>query len=133
MIIEQNKFGITSIDTEKQILHEHFGGRFNINLLNVHFKAIENFLKLKKARGSMVDIRKVYGSFAKILEYVEFSYFPALEQGGVHYQAFIVPDDLIFQNLIEKVKNISLQFNIEIQIFDDREQASSWLQEKLKV
>lgn len=133
MILEQNSFGISSFDKKKGILQEHFKGRFQIDMLTVHFKAIENFLSLKKAKASIVDISKVYGSFAKILEYVELAYFPTLERSGIRYQAYIISEDLMIQNLINRVKELSTQFNIEIQIFYDRELANSWLQEKLKI
>lgn len=133
MILEQNNFGISSFDKKKGILQEQFRGRFNIDMLTDHFEAIDNFLKSNKAKGSIVDIGKVYGSFYKILEYVELAYFPTLERSGIRYQAYIISEDLMIQNLINRVKELSTQFNIEIQIFYDRELANSWLQEKLKI
>lgn len=133
MILEQNIFGISSFDKKKEVLQEQFRGRFNIDMLADHFESIENFLKSNKAKASIVDISKVYGSFAKILEYVEHSYFPTLEKSGIRYQAYIISDDLMIQNLIDKVEKLSNQFNIEIKIFYDIESANTWLQKKLNI
>lgn len=132
MILAQNDFGTTFFEEENRILQEHFRGRFNIDLLTDHFEAIENFLESNNAKGSIVDIGKVYGSFYKILEYVENSYFPTLEKSGIRYQAYIIADDLMIKNLIGKVEKLSFQFNIEIKIFYDIEIANTWLQEKLQ-
>ena len=132
MIIAQNGFGTSIFEESTGILQEHFKGRINIDRLAVHFEAIDSFLKLKKAKASIVNLTKVYGTFGNILELLESSYYPALEQSNIQYQAFILPEDLIIKNLIDKVKNLSLQFNIEIQIFYDIELANLWMDEKLK-
>ena len=132
MIIAQNDFGTSVFEESTGILHEHFKGRINIDKLSVHFESIDSFLKLNKANASIVNLSKVYGTFGNILELLESSYYPALEKSSIRYQAFILPEDLVIKNLIDKVKKLSLQFSIEIQIFYDKELANSWIQEKLK-
>ena len=127
MVIEQNQIGTTIFDKESEILIEIYSGRVNIELILNHFEKIEQFSELNNIKGSIVDIRRLYGSFVKLLGGIERDYYPKLIKSGLKHQAFVISDDLIIKNLASKAKGIASKFNIQVRTFYSKEEAEKWI------
>lgn len=132
MIIEQNAIGNTLYDNEKRLLIETYKGRTNIKLIIDHFDKIERFCLNNDVEASMVDLRKLYGSFIKLLEIIENTYYPKMKKSGLRFQAIIISNDLIIENLYVKVSQLAAKFGIETAVFHDLDKANFWIVDKLR-
>lgn len=132
MIIEQNAIGNTLYDSEKQLLTETYKGRTNIKLILDHFDKIEKFCINNDVEASIVDLRKLYGSFIKLFEIIENTYYPKMKNSGLRFQAVIISNDLIFENLYGKVSQLAEKFGIETAVFHDIDKANLWIVDKLR-
>jgi hypothetical protein len=132
MVIEKNQIGTTSFNPEEKVIYESYIGRTNIKLIEDHFDKIIRFSHNNDIAGSVVDLRKLYGSFIKLLEIIETTYYPKMKKSGLRFQAVIISNDLIFENLYGKVSKLAAKFGIEAKLFRDYEKAIIWMDDNLK-
>jgi hypothetical protein len=64
------------------------------------------------------------GNFKNIIEYLTKHYYPKMKNRGLVKCAYIVPDDLISNNLVEKIKT---QNKTETKSFQNIDQALKWV------
>lgn len=127
MIIAQNKLGTTTFYKEEKILISVYKGRIDIDLGLEHLAEIVEFYKRNEVVGSVVNIKEMFGSFAKIFEYMEEIYYPAAVKSGLKCQGYIVSEDLIINNLSSKLIGMATSFKLRAEIFSGREEAEKWI------
>ncbi len=131
MIIAQNKLGTTVYHKEEKMLISVYKGRITIGLALEHLESIVEFYKNNEVLGSVVDIKEMYGSFAKIFEYMQNTYYPNAVKSGLKCQGFVVSKDLIINNLSSKLKKMATSFNLESKVFNEREESMIWTKSNL--
>ena len=128
MIIVQNKLATTTFYEEEKMLVSIYSGRINFELAKAHSDILLDFYRTNKVRGTLIDISKLYGSFAKLMDYYK-NGFPVAVGSGLKYIAYVVSDDIITQNLIQKVKDMAVSFELKVSIFKSVKEAEKWLKE----
>ncbi len=83
--------------------------------------------------GLVVDMRKLCGSFHRIIEYARDTGYPLLIKNGLKAQAQIICDDLILTNLSNKAQVIIRELGVEYEIFLDRTEGEEWLSSVLNI
>ncbi len=132
MIIAQNKLATTYFHQDEKILVSVYKGRAIIQLALEHLESIVGFYKTNKVLGSIVDVKEVHGSFAKVFEYMKDSYYPIAIKNGLQCQVYVVSEDLIINNLGSKLKGMATLFKLKSNIFSDRDEAEEWVKKNVK-
>ncbi len=127
MIIAQNSLGTTHYFNEYKILISVYKGRIDIDLGLEHLADIVEFYKENEVVGSVVNIKEMYGSFAKIFEYMKEHYYPAAIKSGLKCQGFVVSEDLIINNLSSKLSDMATSFKLKSKVFSDKNKAEGWV------
>ncbi|MCF6351761.1 MAG: hypothetical protein L3J06_02015 [Cyclobacteriaceae bacterium] len=127
MIIAQNKLGTTVYHKKEEILVSVYKGRITTGLALNHLAEIVEFYKNNNVLGSVVDIKEMYGSFAKIFGYMKDTYYPVAVKRGLKCQSFVVSEDLIINNLSSKLKGMATSFKLKAEIFSERGGAEIWV------
>lgn len=91
-----------------------------INLLENTF----NLTRDKSMVGEVVDLTEMRGNFRLVLDYLVNEYYPKMKLSGMYKVAYVVPDDIILKNLVEK---ICAQNKIKTKSFQNMNQAIAWV------
>ena len=116
---------------KKKTLVSVYKGRVDIDLALEHLADIVEFYKTTKIYGSVVDLKGLYGSFAKVFEYMANTYYPIAIENGLKSQVYVVSEDLIVNNLGSKLKTMATSFKLKSEVFSEREEAEKWLKENI--
>ena len=127
MVIHQNKLATTFFFEEEKILHSEYAGRVIIDLAFNHLVQIVNFYRANEVLGSVIDLSKLHGSFARVFEYLNDSYYPSAVASGLRCQAFVVSEDLMIANLGFRLTNLAEKFNVNSMVCTDRKEANDWV------
>lgn len=127
MIIAQNRIATTVFHVEEKLLISEYAGRVDVELAIAHLTAITKFYAANEVRGSIVDLSKVFGSFAKVLGYLGKEGFPIAKKSGLCCLCYVVKDDLIIENLTNKLKFAAASHSISVDIFKNRKDAEYWI------
>lgn len=126
-LIYENDLGSAFYDREKCIII-YKANKVFVNNKNELIKILlENVIKLvqdKPIKGEIVDLSGLRGNFKNIIEYLTEDYYPKMKMKGLIKCAYIVSDDLISNNLVEKVRN---QNKTETKTFKNIDQAIKWV------
>lgn len=125
--IFKNELGSSFYDNDKRILIYKINKLF-INrktyLIKDHLENTHSLMHDKSIVGEVVDLSEMRGNFKLILEYLVNDYYPKMKLLGLQKTAYVVPDDLISNNLVEK---ICAQNKIETKSFHNMDQAIEWV------
>lgn len=131
MIVIESKAGVTTYDPERKIIASTYVGRVKIDDALEHLKSVYAFHLKHNAEGSIVDLRKIHGSFAKLLSYVGDTYQDVIKS-GLKCSAYVVSDDLMVNNLLKKIIAIEDPLEHKSAVFENRTEAEQWVIENLK-
>ncbi len=129
--ITQNKLGTTVYNKNNKMLVLVYKGRITIGLALEHLASIAEFYKNNKVLGSVVDIKEMYESLAKIFEHMKETYYPIAIKSGLKHRGFVVSEDLIVNNLSLKVKEMGTLFKLKSKVFSERDEAEVWIKLRL--
>jgi len=132
VIIAQNKLATTTFIKKESILISEYKGRVNIDLALSHLQEVKEFHLKHNVKAAIVDIKNLYGSFAKVYGYIDDS-FPEIIASGLKYSAYVLSEDLIIANLGEKLKETAAAYKLESEVFSFQEAAIQWAKESLKL
>lgn len=127
MIVVKDKLGLTEYIEEQHLIISTYKGRVDNEMSFDHLKAVISFYKEHSVTAAIIDLRELYGSFIKVMDYLGESFYPVAVKSGLKAQAFIVTDDLIIRNLTKKLESITVNFNIEAKTFASIEGAKKWI------
>lgn len=127
MIIAQNKLATTTFFDEKKKLVSLYKGRVNIDLALEHLANVVEFYHSNSVNGSVADLHKLVGSYAKVMDYLVESYYPAAVKSGLKIQAYVVSQDLINENLGFRLDGLAAKFGILSSVFTSRKEAETWV------
>lgn len=123
--------GKTWYDEEKMILHDVYEGMVNAELSMEVFREQLRFAKDNKIIGGLTDITKLKGTFTNLNEYLEQEYLPFLIERGFVALAMVVSHDIFSQyaakDLVQRMEGF------ELHIFENYNEAESWLEERVGV
>lgn len=125
--IFKNDTGSSFYDNEKHILVYKSNRLFINRKTDLIYNLLENTINLthgKSIAGEVVDLSGIRGNFKLILEYLVHDYYPKMKLMGMFKVAYVVPDDLISNNLVEK---ICAQNMIETKSFHNMDRAMEWV------
>jgi len=131
MIIAKNALVTTYFNSEEKILLSEYEGRVKIDLALEHLAELVNFYNHNEVRGSVADLSKLHGSFAKVTDYLVTSYYPAASKSGLQCQAYVVSKDLIIENLGFRLNALANKFNIKSIVGTSRDNAEKWVQNNI--
>ncbi len=129
--VTQSKMATTVFHVKEKTLVSEYAGRVNIELALIHLKEVSEFYSANEVRGSIVDLSKVFGSFAKVLDYLGKEAFPIAKKSGLCCLCYVVKDDLIMENLTNRLKFAVSSHNIEVNVLKSREEAEFWIKTQL--
>jgi hypothetical protein len=127
MLIHENAISKTYYDPGTHLLTLEFYGLMQRDLGLEQIEKILKFIEDKEVWGAVADITRLRGSFIKIFETLRKNYYPAVGKKGHKCKAIVVSDDIITEHLAAKLKDLIYEFDMEVQIFKDREKADHWL------
>jgi len=127
MVAVEDKLGLTEYIEEKHLIISTYKGRVDNQMSFDHLGAVINFYKKHSVTAAIIDLRELYGSFIKVMDYLGETFYPVALKSGLKAQAFIVTDDLIIKNLTKKLESITIKFNIEAHTFASIEEANIWI------
>lgn len=132
MIIAQNKLATTTFYPDIKLLISVYKGRVKIDLALEHLANVVEFYITNSVNGSVADLHQLLGSYAKVMDYLVESYYPAAVKSGLKIQAYVVSQDLINENLGGRLDELASKFGIKSAVFSDRKQAEAWVKYYLK-
>ncbi len=128
-IIAENDFAVSTFDENSRIVRSTFKGRVKLDLAYEHMDELGEFYLNNKINGSIVNISKVYGSYAKILEYLKVNFLPKTKTSGIKRKAYVVSDDIIVAHLSAKLVNGDEYNHIKSKVFFYLKEAEEWVNE----
>jgi len=131
MIIAENKLATTFFNSEEKILVSEYKGRVKIDLALEHLAQLVSFYDKNEVRGSVADLSKLHGSFAKVTDYLVASYYPTAAKNGLICQAYVVSKDLIIENLGFRLNGLANKFNIKSIVGTSRIDAEKWVRSNI--
>lgn len=125
--IYKNELGSSFYDKDKRILIYKTNNLFvnrKTDLIKDHLENTYNLTHDKSIVGEVVDLTEMRGNFKLIFEYLFNDYYPKMKLTGMNKAAYVVSDDMISKNLVEKIcaKNI-----IKTNSFQNIDQAIEWV------
>lgn len=133
MIIAENKLARTFFFSEEKFLISEYKGRVKIDLALEHLAQVVSFYDKYEVKGSIADLSKLHGSFAKVTDYLVASYYPAAAKSGLQCQAYVVSKDLIIENLGFRLNGLANKFNIRSIVGTSRMDAEKWVRANIKI
>ncbi len=130
-LIFSNKMADIYYSTTSRKMTVIYHGLVDYDLLQEIIEAINQVATETGICGALTDICKLRGSFHRLLGYMEESGFPLLIKHGLKFQAQIISDDIIMQNLSKKVEGILISLGVNFTTFYNREEAEEWLDKAL--
>jgi len=89
------------------------------------------WLKSKQSDKQLNDVKRMKPLKKEIQIWMNEVWFPKAKETGLKYMAFVIPDDIFGKMSLEGAnKSAPNKFNIEIQYFNDIENAKQWLSTK---
>ena len=131
MIICQNEFCVSTFEKEGKIVKSTFRGRVRVDFAKEHLEELGEFYLHTKVKASIVDISKLYGSYAKILEYIKTEFLPKTKVSGIKLKAYVVSDDVIVAHLSSKLVDGDVHNKIYSKVFSDLCEAEEWIKYSL--
>lgn len=131
MLVAENSFVTTHFYPEDRLLVSVYNGRSNVELGLEHLKKVVEFYSRNEVKGSVVDISKIYGSFSKGIEFLRHSYYPMAVKSGLTCQAYIIPKDVIVENLSNKIVSLASSFIKKVSLFTDRKIGEEWVKSNI--
>lgn len=125
--IFKNELGSSFYDNDKHILIYKTNNLFVNRKTDLIMNLLKNTLNLthdKSIVGEVVDLTEMRGNFKLIFEYLFNDYYSKMKLTGMNKSAYVVSDDMISKNLVEKIcaKNI-----IKTNSFQNIDQAIKWV------
>jgi hypothetical protein len=112
---------------EKKWMVFIFDGIPNIDEAKTMYVQVLEFMKTHKTIAFINDLKKLKGTFTKLNSWVVEQMKPAIQM-GLKYDAMIVNEDIFTSFAIDDLmKKVSV---LEIQLFQNMEDAEKWLDEK---
>ncbi|MCB0497894.1 MAG: hypothetical protein KDC79_17270 [Cyclobacteriaceae bacterium] len=127
-IIAENKQAVFKYDPNRKLLLSTYKGIFNYDLAKESYNQIEGV----EVVGKIADVRKLNGSFMKLMSEFREKY-PILKKQGLAAEAFVISDDLMINNLVEKLRAQLKSIGIETYACQTIEEAESWIQTYLSL
>ena len=127
VIIAENKLVTTFFNSEEKILVSEYKGRVKIDLALEHLAQLVRFYDENEVKGSVADLSKLHGSFAKVTDFLTTSYYPAGSKSGLQCQAYVVSNDLIIENLGFQLNALASKFGIRSIVGTSRIDAEKWV------
>lgn len=125
--IAENKQAIFQFDPNRKILKSTYKGIFKYNLAKEIYGELGDIHFVAK----IADVRKLNGSFMKLMSEFREKY-PILRQHGLKAEAFVVSDDLMINNLVDKLCIQLNEIGIDTFVCTTLEEAENWLEKYLK-
>lgn len=132
MIVAKDKLGVTEYIEDLKLIESTYKGRVDTDLSVVHLSKVAEFYSKNEIRGAVIDLRGLYGSFVKVMEYLVDTFYPIAKKSGMKAQAFVITDDIIIKTMAEKLKDVTPKFNIEARVFSTPKEARSWIDSIIK-
>ena len=120
--IAENKQVTFQYDPDKKLLLSTYKGIFNFEIAKDSYNYLANLYIV----GKIADVRKLNGSFIKLMSEFKEKY-PILKERGLKAEAFVVSDDLMINNLISKLSKQLEGIGIDTYVCHTVEEAENWL------
>lgn len=134
VIVTDNKLCHSVYNQQTKILYSTYKGLVINELFSEHMQNTFKFIKTNKILGSVVDFRKLRGSYLKVFKFLEQEAYPGLKKAGAHYLAFVISDDIIIENVTVKLMEVIERVGgIKARIFTNDKIAEKWLMGEIKV
>ncbi|MCB0496251.1 MAG: hypothetical protein KDC79_08945 [Cyclobacteriaceae bacterium] len=127
MIVAKDKLGVTTYFEDKKLIESTYKGRVDMSMSFDHLNKVAKFYETHEIRGAIIDLRELFGSFVKVMDYLLETFYPIAQKSGIKAQALVVTDDLIMKSLSGKLQNLASEFNITARVFNSREEAEEWM------
>ena len=126
-LIFKNDLATTFYEKEKCILiyktNKLFINKRN-DLIRVYLEDVIRLIQDIPVKGEIVDLTGLRGNFKDIIEYLTNDYYPKMKNRGLVKCAYIVTDDLISNNLVEKIQ---IRNKTKTKTFQNIDQALKWV------
>lgn len=86
-----------------------------------------HIIKTRNLIKQLNDVKKMKVLKPEIQEYLNNEWFPKAQKAGLKYLAFVVPDDVFGNVSMNTVNRNANEFGIEIQYFNNMDNAKNWL------
>lgn len=127
MLVAKDTIGESVFDETQKRLVSTYHGRANKQVALQHLQKVSLFYEQNKVHTTLIDLRNLYGSFLKYMDYLESSFYPMAQKSGLRAQALVITDDLIIKNMSKKLEAISSAYSIQVRTFATSEEAIEWL------
>lgn len=119
----------SNYDSDTSIIHTEYSGLFNADIAMEHFHLVEDFAKKQLVKRAISDLRKLSGSFNKVIDYLNSEGFPKIKKSGLVAEAFIISIDLMTTHLTDKLAIILKKKQIQGGVFKTYKKANNWMLE----
>ncbi len=131
--IFSNKMTEIYFDESNKVAMVNYRGLVNYDSFDEVIEEVNRISMEFGITGIVVDMRKLCGSFHRILEYARDTGYPLLIKNGLIAQAQIICDDLILTNLSYKAQEVIRELGVKYEIFHNRTEAEEWLGSVLNI
>lgn len=125
--IAENRLAKFEYDPDKKLVISTYKGIFKYDLAKEIYNSIGQEVSIV---GKIADVRKLNGSFVKLMQEFKEKY-PVLKKRGLKAEVFVVSDDLMVNNLINKLCKQLEAMGINTHTCNSLEEANEWLNKYL--
>ncbi|MCF6351673.1 MAG: hypothetical protein L3J06_01545 [Cyclobacteriaceae bacterium] len=130
-LIFSNKMADIYLNASNKKMIVIYHGLVDYDLFLEIIKSINQVATETGICGALVDISELRGSFHRLLDYMEETGFPLLVEQGLKFQAQIISDDLMMQNLSKKIEKLLTSLGVNLKTFTNRAEGEEWLNGQL--
>lgn len=126
-LVYQNELGSSYYDPVQKILVYKSNRLYANNkteLIKDLLDHTADFIHQKYVAGEIFDISELRGNFRRILNYLLEEYYPEMKSRGMKKSAYVIPNDIIIDNLVEVLTNKN---KTRTRSFREYDKAKSWV------
>ncbi len=127
ILIYKNKISKTYYDADKRVIYYEFAGIMDRKATEIQLNFVLDFVRSREVYGMLLDIRKLMGSFSKLLSFLQEVYYPIMLERGLYCKAIVVSNDIITNHLAEQLHKMLVGIGVKANIFHEIHDANEWM------
>jgi hypothetical protein len=132
VVVTKNKFVYSVYYPQNKTLYSTYKGKPVRELVLEHVSRAEKFVDNHVILGSLIDLRKLFGSYFKYIDLLSNNLYPKMKESGLQVLAYVVPDDILVKNVTHKLIDETEKLGLHAKIFTDIDLAEEWLKQNLQ-
>jgi hypothetical protein len=132
VVVTKNKFVYSVYYPQSKTLYSTYKGKPVRELALEHVRGTKKFADKHVILGSLIDLRKLFGSYFKYIDLLSDDLYPKMKESGLQVLVYVIPDDILVKNVTYKLIDETKKLELLAKIFTDFQLAEEWLKQNIQ-